>query len=740
MTNITEIFKEEQALRKIPPTNQKEDDLIETYEDSGHDGCEHAEPPLEKTSLITPNAFKLKLARGVKLTPNIKTFLKRDCCSHYSKTDWAWICPLSCRETILNTLSDREITVDSVIEFFDYNFLKGIDSAALSEKIYEEEQAYHTQSLQLFAEIREYDSMLSDSDFDTPPLESGKSTYQLNRERDFHHRRKELLEKKSVIENLKISLRNLEEEKEKSSLITPRPQHIEGISENGLPIVSVVAGEMHMAADCAEKLLSNYKMGVFQRGGKLVRIVAEVSKPKKIKLHGKDNQPFVKRSPDALLITEIDPIYLGELLGRSANWVKFDAHQGRWKKSDCPEQIPKRLIARGEWNLPVLTGIIQAPTLREDGSILSEPGYDEISGLFLHVGDITFPTIPKSPSRDDALEALEAILQIIKDFPFVDKASKSVAVSATLTALIRKSLRSAPMHAFSAPKMASGKSLLADLVGLVATGHTNSVVAQAADETEEKKRILSVLSEGDPIICYDNIERAFGSSALCSVLTQEFYKDRLLGQNRSLSVPTNATFLATGNNLRFEGDISTRALLCSLDPQCERPEEREFDIDLRKYVLENRPQLVQAGLTILRAYHVAGRPKQDIRPFGRFEDWSNWIRSSLVWVGMEDPCTTRLEIEALDPVRAELGALLSIWFDIFHDLAIKVDSLIKKATPNTENGTLLQDILLSISPKGLSARSIGKYLSSKRNRIEQGFRLELAGEERRALLWRVKKV
>ncbi len=98
-----------------------------------------------------------------------------------------------------------------------------------------------------------------------------------------------------------------------------------------------------------------------------------------------------------------------------------------------------------------------------------------------------------------------------------------------------------------------------------------------------------------------------------SVLTQEGFKERLLGTNKNLSVPGHATFLVTGNNLTFVGDISTRAILCCLDPSCERPEEREFDVNLYNYIPIHRPELVKEALTILRAYHVADRPNRKSR-------------------------------------------------------------------------------------------------------------------------------
>lgn len=551
------------------------------------------------------------------------------------------------------------------------------------------------------------------------------------------------LEKKSLIW-LKKKWNELEKEKNELESERIKCERLEKASksknfsnklENDLFTIKIISGELHNSINSAEYVLTSNKLGIFQRGGQLVRIIPEASSPKK----NNKKEEVIRRSPDSLLIAEVDPIYLTELLSKNANWMRFDERKDDWIARDCPEKIAKHLIARREWNVPVLTGIIQAPTLRADGSILEINGHDEETGLYFDSGNILFNPVPVNPSKEDALNALNVLNGLLKDFPFENEESRSVIISAILTALVRKSLRTAPLHGITAPKMASGKSLLADVIGLICTGKNNSVIPQSENEAEEKKRLLAVLAEGDSIICYDNIEHPFGSPALCSILTQQSFKDRLLGLNRSLSVPTNAMFLATGNNLIFVGDTSTRVILCRLDPQCEHPEERSFDIDLRQHILNNRTELVHAALTILRAYHVAGRPKQNIKQFGRFEDWSNWVRSALIWLGMEDPCTSRKEIENSDPIRLKLGNLLEIWFSIFDNLPIKVEALIKKTNETDERSQELKEILSEILPKGITSRNLGNVLSSYKNRIEKGFRLEISGTQQRYTLWRVLK-
>lgn len=496
-----------------------------------------------------------------------------------------------------------------------------------------------------------------------------------------------------------------------------------------LPRVKIIPGELPMMTTQAEKLLMNEKVGIFQRAGQLVRIITEAIKPK----YTND----IKRPEDALIITSVDAIYLAETLSKLAKWEQYDQRQNEWKPKDCPDKVAKTLLARREWNLPVLAGIIQAPTLRPDGSILEIPGYDKATGLFFNPGQTQFKSIKPYPTKHDALLAIKSLLHLLKEFPFENEESRSVVISGILTSLIRRSIPTAPLHGFTAPKMANGKSLLTDVIGLIANGKVNSVISQSETETEEKKRLLAVLAEGDLIVCYDNIEKPFGSSALCSVLSQTEYKDRVLGSTKNISVPTNALFLATGNNLTFVGDITTRTILCCLNAQCERPEERKFKIDLRSYIPTNRSEFVYSALTILRAYIVAGRPKQPITPFGRFEEWSDLIRSAIVWIGLEDPCKSRKGIENTDPVRLAIKALFAAWFTVFDSTPIKVKTIIDTDSEELKEAL---SVLLHDGNSNNKGISLGRKLENYNKRIEGGFQLERMPDYQGSATWRVLKI
>src|SRR5262249_10571610 len=213
---------------------------------------------------------------------------------------------------------------------------------------------------------------------------------------------------------------------------------------------------------------------------------------------------------------------------------------------------------------------------------------------------------PPQPSEEDAHAALKEIHQVISTFPFVSAADWSVAVSAFLTTLDRRSMPTAPLHGFTAPIAGSGKSKLVDMASMLATGRWMPVISQGRTEEELEKRLGAELLAGSVAISIDNCEYPLQSSFLCQALTQRQLNIRLRGFSKTVETPANASLFATGNNLVVAGDLIRRTLMCSLDAHCERPELRHFDTDPIKFVRAERGKLVVAALTILRAWYVSG--------------------------------------------------------------------------------------------------------------------------------------
>mgnify|MGYP000857358299 CR=1 FL=1 len=295
------------------------------------------------------------------------------------------------------------------------------------------------------------------------------------------------------------------------------------------PVIKLEGGKLHEIVAKAEEVLM--KDGtIFQRAGQLVRAVWN---------ERKEGQETMKLE-NKVTIQPLETNYLIKLLTEKADFIRYNKIENGWDHVDCPHNVAETLINANPWRLPVLLGIVTSPTIREDGTVLEKPGYDEKTGL-LYVPFCSFPKSPESPTLAEAKTAVEKIKFVFKDFPFVGQQDLSAIVAALLTALMRKSIRTAPMFAISAPGPGSGKSLLVDIISMIATGSAASMMSQARNEEEEKKQLFSSLLNGDQILCIDNIERPLDSDALCTVLTQEVWRGRLLGQNKMVDVPTNST-------------------------------------------------------------------------------------------------------------------------------------------------------------------------------------------------------
>jgi hypothetical protein len=500
------------------------------------------------------------------------------------------------------------------------------------------------------------------------------------------------------------------------------------------PIIRWTEGALPEIVDQAEAALLQSEVRLFQRGSLLVRVVRRESMS--VRQH-------TRRPPGGLSIVMVDKPYLVEAMTRAARWERWDKRSEAWRVCNAPEQAAITYLSRvGHWKLPRLLAAISAPTLRPDGSVLQTPGYDEATGTWYDPCGIDYHNVPNSPTRSQAEEALNDLLWVLRTFPFEEDVDRAVALAMVLTSLVRRSLPAAPLGGISAPLRGSGKTLLADCIAIIATGVSAPAMQYPETDEEASKTALAVLAEGDAVVLIDNVERTLQGDWLCTILTSETFRARMLGRTEMLSVPTSTLFLATGNHLQISGDLSTRALVCRIDPHLEKPEERAFDDDLRIWISRNRPRLVVAGLTVMRACLLADKAElPKLKPFGRFEQWSDLVRLPLVWLGQEDPCGSLRVLEREDPLRAELLQMLQTWSDCFGNEPKTVRQIVEEVTSEmrqSDHSKALRDATEAISAdRGgqINARRLSKWLSKNAGRICDGRQFQRCGERYNSVLW-----
>lgn len=501
----------------------------------------------------------------------------------------------------------------------------------------------------------------------------------------------------------------------------------------------VITTEEHDVADAAIAALVR-EPGLYHRAGKLVRV-------------------RVDRRASAAPVIECMPLAtIRELLTKNARLVRMkprsiDGARCLVKERTHPPDFLVRAVdARGEWaGTRYLVGVTEHPTLRPDGSVLEAAGYDEATGL-LYVPSLNFPNVPALPTRDDAISAANLLLDVVEEFPFAGDEHRSAWLALVLTVLAREAFPGpVPLGAIDASTPGTGKTLLADVVMQIATGRPATKTAMPDGEEELRKRITAHALAGDRAVLFDNIARPLGGSALDAVLTATSWSDRILGRSENArDLPLLTLWLATGNNLEFRGDLIRRVLYVRLDAQQERPEERGGfrHPRLLRWIEGARPQLVVAGLTVLRAYMVAGRPDQALRSWGSFEGWSELIRGAIVWAGLPDPAMTREGLIAAGDARRDAHAeLLTGWAELDEQ---RIGLTTAEALRRLEDGferhrfeTLRSAISqLTYLPLGKlpSAAKLGSHLRAVRRRIIDGRQLVEVGKRHGAAIWRVDTV
>lgn len=494
----------------------------------------------------------------------------------------------------------------------------------------------------------------------------------------------------------------------------PPPGRPEG---DARPLIRMYAGALARIVDEAEDALIAADVPFYRRANKLMRPVVETAPAS----DGRET-----RTPR---LAPVDDVYMRLTLARHAWWERFDKRADAWVPADPSKDIAATLNARyGDWRFDAVTGVIGTQTIRKDGSLLTAPGYDPRTGLIL-LDPPELPEMAAEPTRDDALDAAVLLGELLAEFPFAGPGSRAVALSALITPIVRAALDTAPMHVTTAPQAGTGKSYVFDIAGAICLGQPCPVIAAGKTEDEMEKRLGAALMTGQPLISIDNVNGELGGDLLCQAIERPLITPRILGKSEQGQVQNRATFFATGNNLVLLDDMTRRAVICALDSGEERPELRRFGTKPVEAVLMERGPYIAACLTIVRAYHFAGRPSR-LAPLASFEDWSDMVRSALVWLGEDDPVATMEKARENDPIRVNFAAFVHAWakeIGTGRNCEMTAAELIK-AIGEGQQGLFrcpqLRETIHDIIPeKRLNSRALGKWLARHENKVSDRIKL-----------------
>lgn len=466
------------------------------------------------------------------------------------------------------------------------------------------------------------------------------------------------------------------------------------VSAEGRCIVTVGEGDLTEATWLTARWLAGQD-DLYRRGGCVTRVVGDRA----------------MMMADARLSVEIGEKVMcarEERAGGSVRLVEVDPP---------PALVRQVASVVNEVGFRDLTGVVDVPVVRRDGSVLCADGWDKESGLLVQAGGAYDGLLDgaQEMTRDEALECVEVLMRPFRGFPLTGADSRGALLAAVLTAVVRPALDTAPGFALDAPSPGSGKTLMGTCLRALAGGGTLNGPLPTRDEAEVAKVLLSVLVDKPRAVLFDNQVGLMDSAALAAVLTSRTYSGRILGSTRVVDLETNVLFLFSGNNIAMVGDMARRILTVRVDPDCDAPATRQFDFDALAEVRENRRSMVVAALRLIQwAYAQPGRIMGRV---GSFEMWDEVVGQTVGMLRSEDYTDPAILLRASqeDDVRREemtllLTGLRGLFDGYWFRASDVVDAINIRATGHSVVAGVLEDAL----PRSLTARGVGMYLRFRR--------------------------
>jgi hypothetical protein len=503
------------------------------------------------------------------------------------------------------------------------------------------------------------------------------------------------------------------------------------------PTQILIDTDEHRVADEAIEALQR-DPDLYKRGNILSRVIGS---------GGPSNG--VVRCHHAAVIQSVPTANLRDRLTRFASFFRVGS-DGETKPAHPPAWLVGGVESRGDWpDIRPLVAIADAPFLRPDGSICQEPGYDRQTSVLLVPG-AKFPQISAEVDADDAQTAL---MEVVCDFRFERDEHRAAWLAGLLTLLARHAFHGpTPLFLIDANVRGAGKGLLAQTIAEITQGGEMAVSSYSHEREEMRKKITTIAIAGDQMVLLDNLEGMFGNDALDRALTTTRWKDRILGHSEQVDLPLTAVWFATGNNVMIGADTTRRVIHIRLDVLEEHPEHRrDFrHPNLIPWIRDNRPRLLSAALTILAAYCRAGRPTHGLRAFGSFEGWS-LIREAIVWLGLPDPCLTRIGLaEVADTTADILRQLITAWraYDPQDDGVVIADMLaclypsareqIPQHGPASSMRRAIDNLMNDGGGRAPTAKKVGNRLKHYRRRVVDGAYLDVVPAPSGAgMVWRL---
>jgi hypothetical protein len=420
------------------------------------------------------------------------------------------------------------------------------------------------------------------------------------------------------------------------------------------------------------------------------------------------------------------------------------------RKAYAPPITTLRAVVKSSYwpGVPALAGVIGTPTLRPDGTLIQEPGYDKATGLYLQP-TIKVSRVPESISDEQVRASREFVFRkVFGEFCWVSPGDFANYVALLVSPMLRPYVKSTtPFGMFTATTPGSGKTNLTDAIGLV-YGQSSQVLPNRGEELQ--KKITSILiGNSSPVVVFDNLREgtSISSEILATLVTKDTWDDRLLGASRNVEASNDRLWLASGNGLTVGGDMASRTVMVRLDPRMEKPELRNFEMgQFSDWIREegNREQLLHHLLILVQAWRQAGAEKDTTHTMRGFTRWAQVMGGFLSFHGLTGFLGNAGELAERDTDAEEWGMFLKKWTEVFGTAAKTSKELHASAQVDFVMGTMVDKWSRAFitDDEGMvpNPRRLGMMLAGQEGRIRNSYVLRKRMSHEKSQLWWVEKV
>lgn len=308
--------------------------------------------------------------------------------------------------------------------------------------------------------------------------------------------------------------------------------------------------------------------------------------------------------------------------------LEIDGETHRWRSRTMPlgsmETLLQTEAARSE--LPPIRQLVSCPVLVEKVG-----GGCEVLGKGYHGhGRGTYVTAGAAPQEVPIHEAIQALLELHKDFAFVTESDKARSIAAMLSPALKMGgiiHCDYPIDVAEATESQSGKDFKHKLHSRLYNAIPSVITPPKGGVGSLDETISKALMSGASFICLSNFRGRLESAILEAALRGQGHVEcRALRTSATVDTRTFNWQLST-NGAEFTRDLANRSIISRIRKQAAGYAFQEYpEGDVIAHVKANQPYYLGCIFAVIRAWIACGKPltnesRHDFREWTRAMDW-----------------------------------------------------------------------------------------------------------------------